>query len=263
MTLKAYRIMVATMIALLTAPVYAGVMRIDGTVASFELNSTAKSDPFFNPFAQIFFQLPPGSPSPTPCCLATKFDNITVGPFTTTLGDLILPPPHTGTTVFSRVDSKYYMAYPADERGEPFFSKVVMEDPTHVAFFFFADMTALVPFIPGIPCSLSGVCNQLIIQGAESIAPPPLGNNTSFDFSQLKFFSINLFADPGVDFSSVIENGGDITVTNSTSNSFVESAFDTILISVQLVPEPSSLSIILFGVAALWFARRSATNPAS
>jgi hypothetical protein len=128
-----------------------------------------------------------------------------------------------------------------------------MEDSTHVARFFFSGMIGLVPIVPGIPCSVSKTCNVLFIQGAEEFSAQ--NSNTSFDFSPLKFFSITLVAAPDVDFVDVIENGGDISVASSLTNFFVQSASDTILIPLQPVPEPNSLSVILFALAGVWFVR--------
>jgi hypothetical protein len=144
MTLKAHGIVVATItiIAFLAIPAHGEVMRIDGTVPVFSLNSM----PLFNPdFAPLSF----GDPfTPSPCCLATKFDNLPVGPFTMSLRRLDLA--HTGEEVISGtpIGVSFYMAFsaiPGVDMDTP--SKVIMVDSTRASFLFsFSDITASTDF---------------------------------------------------------------------------------------------------------------------
>jgi hypothetical protein len=106
--------------------------------------------------------------------------------------------------------------------------------------------------VPAIFCF--DKCGHLIIQGDEQLVQ----NRTSLDLSEWdtgSFFSIDITANPSVNFLATILNGTGAASGNLPSNHFfIEAISDTILLPLTLVPEPTSLVLLttaLFGFSFL------------
>jgi hypothetical protein len=140
----------------------------------------------------------------------------------------------------------------------------------NVANFDLSDVKALVPFtcdelVLGGGCTsprpCPGGCNELIIQGKENVHADTTGLGIITQFFRINIFGSTDFTGGFVNFLDIIENGGERSSAEdpvaARLDTFVQSSDPTIFIPITVsVPEPSSISFILFGLAGLWFARR-------
>jgi hypothetical protein len=252
---KSYHVLVAVTIAfVMQHTAYADPVppfhRVDGTVPAFSLNATFTGSPTSN---LSFF----------PDGFSTKFDGADVtplgGPFATHFSDLTVS--HTGVDrsavipIDDGVLFQEWVEFHVDPANMSLPSKLIRDVPGGNGSFTFFNVTANVPN-PSVIIPPTLFRNALIIQGEERVT-----SDSNLDFGFLMFFSIFLSASPDVDFINIIETG---TAFHSNldpeagGGSFIESQTSEFILFPPVVPEPSSLSLILFGLAGLWFARRIA-----
>jgi hypothetical protein len=114
------------------------------------------------------------------------------------------------------------------------------------------EVRALVLLPSFFPCSLVPLCNHLIIQGI-------LSSETQSIFDSLRFFRIDLDADPSVNLVDVINNLGD--AASAAMGTFVLSSSPDIFLEIMVTPEPSSAILMLLplaGVLCAWRCRAKA-----
>jgi PEP-CTERM motif len=124
-----------------------------------------------------------------------------------------------------------------------------------------SDVKALVPFTFDSPRPCPGGCNELIIQGKENVHVDATNLGIITQFFRINIFGSTDFTGGFVNFLDIIENGGERSSADdpvaARLDTFVQSSDPAIFVPITVpVPEPSSISLILFGLAGLWFTRR-------